>query len=89
MLKISKSEFGKMTPKEIILASNGWSELEKERRVHLEAVARQIAYQIYCSYPTRGSKMNIDRYWPLDVKKNIPTKEERLRIYKQNRKWLK
>lgn len=77
-----------MTPKEILLASKGWGDMEAEKRKFQTLLARSISYQIYCSIPMKTRHKNIDQYWPMEDKKPIPSKEEREKTYKAA-KWLK
>lgn len=89
VLNIAKSEFLKMTPREIILAAKGHGEMEAERTKMMMYMAREISYQVYLSQPRRGGHKSIERFWPIGKEKDDrPTKEERQQHYKKL-KWLK
>lgn len=78
-----------MTPKELIIASQGWGEKQKDIRLYHEYLARRISYQIYCGIPVKGKHVGIDTYWPIKEENAvIPTKEERQKAY-ESVKWLK
>lgn len=75
-----------MTPYEVNLAYEGWLENEEMVQKMENYRAREIAYTVYQSIPLKKghSHVSIDRFWPIDTKvKELPSKEERMKIYKE------
>lgn len=82
ILHFSKQDYLSSTPYEVILAYEGWSEVEKQREDAHMMRTRVLGYLVYSSIPEKGRKKSIDSWWPLGDKK-IPTKVDRLKKYEK------
>jgi len=88
VLHISKSEYLKMTPYEVILAYEGFSEHRGKELEQFWYMTRRLEYRAYLSTDIGKKKhISIEKYWPdwnEEAKKvNIPSKAERMRRYEK------